>query len=306
MDYPFHPTTPEQCEAYCKKVAGCNAWASCAGRGPGGAPAGCGAGCLAWGAAHNPDKAGFIQGSCNSGECVASPGLYSSQCSCIANLTLPVEAVGTFGRAYPSEAGAYRGCMPKCEPPKKLSWKREADPWWGYTCGKCTAYAGCKDFTPSDQFAFGMCTLLSVRNPSKPAFLPGRLSAGWVSGIFDLPQDCYLLSYEACTKCQAAASTDKCRGCVRDLNLTLNQQLGTGSGILVHCRDVTWQKGVECSTLIGQHWEHQCGAITQKQLLDPSVNNCIVDAKRRYVCKPQVGGTQGLRVSHGATVSSAG
>jgi hypothetical protein len=284
---------------YCKKVAGCNAWASCAAKGPNGAPAGCGAGCLAWGAAHNPDKAGFTRGMCDSGQCVKNPDPYNSPCFCLYNLRLPVEAVGTLPTAYQSEAGAHRGCMPKCAP-KDLSWKKEANPWWGYTCGTCRAYFGCKSFVPSEQFAFGMCTLLSVKDLTKPTFLAGQLSTGWVSGTLQLPKECAGLSWDACNKCKNAASPDKCRSCVRGLKLTLNQQLAMGSGVQVQCRN---DKGQTCNSVVGVPWEHQCGAITQKQLLDPAINLCIEDPKRRYTCKAQVAAIQG---SLGATNRTGG
>lgn len=269
--------------------------------GPDGAPAGCGAGCLAWGAAHNPDKAGFIQGACQSGECVKNDDQNSGPCFCLYNLQLPVEAVGTFPHAYPAAAGAHRGCMPQCAP-KDLSWNKDRQPWSGFTCGSCGAYFGCKNFVPSDRFAFGMCSLLSVADPTKPTFLAGRFSAGWVSGTLQLPPECAGLSWNACNKCKTAASPDKCRACVRGLKLSLNQQLGMGSGVQVQCKS---DKGGSCNTVIGMGWEHQCGIITQKQLLDPAVNNCIEDRKLRYDCKA-VSPTPGLLLSPGATMSSAG
>jgi hypothetical protein len=306
MDYPFNPTSPERCESYCKKVAGCNAWATCAATGPGDTPAGCGAGCLAWGAAHNPDKAGFVEGTCNSGECVKEDDQNSGPCFCIYNLQLPVEAVGTFRLAYPRDAGAHRGCMPKCAAKDLSVAKHPLDPspnpWMGFTCGQCSTYFGCKSFVPSDQFAFGMCTLLSVPDPAKPTFLSGQLSSGWVSGTLQLPKECAGLSWNVCDKCKKAALPDKCRACVRGLKLSLNQQLEVGSGLRVECKS---DKGVICNTVVGWPWEHQCGVITQKQLLEPAINPCVEDRKRRYECRA-VASPLGLLLSFGATVQSAG
>jgi hypothetical protein len=231
----------------------------------------------------------------------------SGSCFCIHNLQVPVEAVSTFSLAYPEEAGAHRGCMPKCAP-KDLSWmpdhgETSSTPWAGFTCGACSRNSGCKSFVPSDQFAFGMCTLLSMPDPTKPTFLAGKLSAGWVSGTLQLPKACGGLSWNACNKCKRAASPENCRSCVRGLKLNLNQQLGVGSGVQVQCRD---DKGRVCNNVIGMPWEYKCGVITQKQVLDPVVNGCIEDRKRRYACKAQVPPLPSRQLSPGGTVQSAG
>jgi hypothetical protein len=304
--FPFNPIGPFQCEGYCRSVAGCNAWTICAAWGPNGAPAGCGSGCLAWGAAHNPDKAGFIPGDCGSGDCVKRGGPRSSSCFCIHNLKLPVEAVGTWPRIYPRKAGAYRGCMPKCAP-NGFSWSNASDPWYGFACGSCPSYPFCREFsfTPSDQFAFGMCSLLAVANPTKPTFLPGKLSAGWVSGTFSLPGECAGLSWEACQGCKRAASPDKCRACVRGLKLSLNQQLGMGPLVKVLCKN---DKGDGCTTDLGRPWQYHCGIITQKQLMDPNVNTCVHAMERGAPvdCKAQVSAAPSLVLSQGGSERSAG